>query len=167
MLFRSVIDLKVKGTPDNVKMDVAFAKTDRIFITSPNNPDIKINVTVSSANIAALKGKLNLIVKSDFNDSISTQSMMVELGKNSAKMFSFMLKGLKPGFYNAVTTLESPSTNNQLKFSFGVDPEKIISPTDQQPDFANYWDRAKKELAAVEPQYNLILVRANAFKTTP
>jgi len=152
-----MVDLKVKGSPDNLKMDVVFAKADRIFITTPDVTDVKISVTVSSANIAALKGKLKLIVKSDFNDSISSQSQQLELGNNRGKMLTFSLKGLKPGFYNAVSTLESPIANNVLKFSFGVDPEKIISPTDQQPDFANYWDRAKKELAAVEPQYNLIL----------
>ena len=42
------------------------------------------------------------------------------------------------------------------KFIIGYEPTKIISPTDAQPDFKAFWDKAKQELASVKPEYKLI-----------
>jgi cephalosporin-C deacetylase-like acetyl esterase len=48
--------------------------------------------------------------------------------------------------------------NQELKFNFGYQPEKIVSPADPQPDFAEFWQRAKAELKTVDPQYKMIRI---------
>jgi len=40
-----------------------------------------------------------------------------------------------------------------------------VSPADPQPDFAEFWQRAKAELAAVDPQYKLIRVDSLCTET--
>jgi len=52
--------------------------------------------------------------------------------------------------------IKSNLLNFNRSFTFGIDPEKIQSPTDIPADFDNFWMRAKKELAAVDPQFKLI-----------
>jgi cephalosporin-C deacetylase-like acetyl esterase len=42
------------------------------------------------------------------------------------------------------------------KFAIAIDPEKVISPVDAQPDFDAFWKKAKAELAKVDPQFKLI-----------
>ena len=54
--------------------------------------------------------------------------------------------------------LSATNINKQIKFSFAVDPEKMTTVSDTPPDFAQYWARAKRELAGIEPQYKLIKV---------
>jgi len=45
-----------------------------------------------------------------------------------------------------------------VKFNFAIDPEKMTTLADAKPDFAQFWQEAKSELATVDPQYNLIRV---------
>ena len=71
-------------------------------------------------------------------------------------MFTFRVKDLKPGFYKAILSLESKMGNKKYSFNFGYEPEKIVSPADPQPDFAEFWQRAKAELATVDPQFKMI-----------
>lgn len=55
-------------------------------------------------------------------------------------------------------TFSSSLANKCIKFNFAIDPEKMTTLSDTPSDFINYWARAKRELAAVEPQYKLIKV---------
>jgi cephalosporin-C deacetylase len=154
-IYGDPIDLRVKGMEDNIKIDVVFDRPDRIFI---DKKEFAFTITVSSNLMTTIKGKVKVTVKSDFKDSIATLVQNVEMGKNTVKTLKFTLKDLKPGFYDCDATLESAIAMKNMKFSFGVDPEKIVSPLDRMADFENYWDRAKKELACVDPQYKLSIV---------
>ena len=48
--------------------------------------------------------------------------------------------------------------NKKHNFNFGYEPEKIVSPANPQPDFDEFWQRAKAELAAVDPQFRMIRI---------
>jgi cephalosporin-C deacetylase-like acetyl esterase len=65
---------------------------------------------------------------------------------------------LKAGFYLVRASFESDMANINTAFNFGVSPEKIVSPTDKPADLENYWKRAKRELAAVDPQFKLLRI---------
>lgn len=47
-------------------------------------------------------------------------------------------------------------------FCFGCDPERIVSPTDAQPDFDAFWAEARAELDAVAPRCRLRLDKARS-----
>ena len=59
---------------------------------------------------------------------------------------------LTPGFYHAVVLA---NYGEVADFNIGYDPTSISSPSDAQTDFKDFWDKAKKDLAAVEPNYTL------------
>lgn len=145
----------VKGVADNFKIEAFFTNQNQIFSSSS---DAAFNFRMTSKNKENVKGKFKLLVYSDFKDSITSLEKLVTIQKDNITTIPFVLKNLKPGFYNAAAYFESETVNKNITFSFGVQPEKIISPVDSKPDFEAYWNRAKKELEAVAPQYKLIKI---------
>ncbi|MDX2189798.1 MAG: acetylxylan esterase, partial [Bacteroidota bacterium] len=148
-------ELKVKGATDNLVIEPKFPQSNRIFL---NNASISIPLNITYSGSYSIEGKVVIKVLSDFGKLAYETKLDLSLPKNSKKTIDIPLGKLEPGFYNASINVESATSNKSIQFAFGVDPEKIVSPTDRQPDFENYWNRAKKELAAVDPQYKLILV---------
>lgn len=65
-------------------------------------------------------------------------------GSTTRADFSF---NLEPGFYRCIL---SDTANDSViaSFNFGRNPESIISPVDARPDFDEFWEKAKAELAA-------------------
>ena len=59
---------------------------------------------------------------------------------------------LKPGFYHAVVLA---NYGEVADFNIGYDPTSISSPADAQADFKEFWDKAKSDLAKIEPNYKL------------
>jgi cephalosporin-C deacetylase-like acetyl esterase len=55
-------------------------------------------------------------------------------------------------------SISSTQINKNVKFNFAYKPEKIITANDIPTDFENFWNRAKRELSAVDPQFKLIKV---------
>lgn len=104
------------------------------------------------------RGALILTIKTDFGEEFHKDYREVAVKKMSTGHFSFRVKDLEPGFYKATLSLESKMGNKKHNFNFGYEPEKIVSPADPQPDFAEFWQRAKDELAGVDPQYKLIRI---------
>lgn len=58
----------------------------------------------------------------------------------------------EPGFYYVTCTLNDSYTKSML---FGYDPEKIVTPITREPDFEQFWQDRKTELAAVEPNFKV------------
>ena len=152
-IYSGPVSLSVKGKSDLIRLDVTFKEPDHIIL---GGKDVVIPITVKNDFKEKCNFMLSLVVASDFKKEISSQSQAIKLGKNSVKDISFKLSDLEPGFYNAIVKLEGEGVAKINSFSFGVNPEKIVSPTDRQPDFQNYWDRARRELAAVDPQFKVI-----------
>jgi cephalosporin-C deacetylase len=142
----------VKGYADQLTIEVAFESKDHII---RNQTDMILPVKVRNANIETLSGKLTLEVKSDFGDLVMSEIIPIRVGRESQKSNSFTIKNLRPGFYSAFILFESPECTKRHKYAFGVDPDMVVSPPDAQEDFADFWARAKKELAAVDPQFRM------------
>jgi len=65
-----------------------------------------------------------------------------------------------PGFYHVTVEVDGKNVTHNVtevygkqmvinRFCFGFEPEKIVSAPDAQPDFQEFWDKARAELAAV------------------
>ena len=54
---------------------------------------------------------------------------------------------MAPGFYRAICYVNEV---NVRSFAFGIDPFDIVSAPDKQPDFDQYWQGVKDQLAAVD-----------------
>jgi cephalosporin-C deacetylase len=154
-IYSDPIQLSVLGIADKISIEPVFEQADRVF-KGAKTVNLQVNVTNQFAK--TIQGKLQLRLVSDFNTEIFTQEMDITLKKNKTMLVSFGGPGVEPGFYKAFVTLSSDMVTKKASFMFGYEPEKIVSPINPQPDFANYWLRAKKELAAVEPQYKVIKI---------
>ena len=148
-------ELTNRSNPDLLSLGVEFAEEDRIVLGSP---ELDIPVIIRSEFRKKYRGAVTLTIMTDFGEEFDRSYRDVAVKKMSTGRFVFRVKDLKPGFYKATVALESKMGNNKHSFNFGYEPEKIVSPADPQPDFDEFWQRAKAELATVDPQFNLIRI---------
>jgi cephalosporin-C deacetylase len=151
-IYGDPVQLLVPGIADKISIEPVFEQADRIF---KDTAPVYIQVNVKNQLSESIKGKLELRLVSDFNEEIVTQEMDIKLKSKKSVLVSFSGAGVVPGFYKAYLTLNTDRVTKKTSFMFGYEPEKIVSPVNPQPDFANYWSRAKKELAAVDPQFKI------------
>ncbi|MFA5973783.1 MAG: acetylxylan esterase [Lentimicrobiaceae bacterium] len=154
-IYGDPIQLSVHGIADKINIEPVFEHADRIFLGSGN---VNLQLSLKNDLTKSLAGKLSVRIVSDFNKEISQVEKTITLKSRKSAILSFPVPGLEPGFYKAYVTFGNDMVTKKTSFMFGYEPEKIISPTNPQPDFANYWQRAKKELAAVDPQYKIIKI---------
>uniref|UniRef100_A0A2I2K945 Endo-1,4-beta-mannosidase n=1 Tax=feces metagenome TaxID=1861841 RepID=A0A2I2K945_9ZZZZ len=121
-----------------------------------NNLDFTVNA------VKAYEGELELVLSTDFGDTVDTQRARCDLGEGE-KEFSFELD-LVPGFYSAVVNFIDKDGNcvELGRTNIGCAPEKISSPQDKQPDFDEFWSRTLDELAAVAPEYRMTLLEEHS-----
>ena len=74
---------------------------------------------------------------------------------------SVRLGALEPGFYQV-------RLRDSVRFNIGVQPEKVVSAPDAQPDFDAFWESTLAELAAIplEPEWTKIPEASNEKRTT-
>ena len=154
-LYGGPAELTNRGNPDLLALGTDFAEEDLIL---KGSPDVEIPVTLKSEFRKKYRGAITLTVMTDFGEVFHKDYREVAVKRMSTGRFSFRVRGLKPGFYKAILSLESKMGNKKHSFNFGYEPEKIVSPADPRPDFAEFWQRAKAELATVDPQYKLIRI---------
>ena len=149
------VELTNRGNPDLIKLNTAFSEPDLII---KGSPDVEIPLALKSDFKKKYRGMLSLKIITDTGEDVTTKSREITLNKNSTEVYTFKLNDLAPGFYKATAAVGSKMGNQELKFNFGYEPEKIVSPADPQPDFAEFWQRAKAELKTVDPQYKMIRI---------
>ena len=154
-LYGGPVELTNRGNPDLLSLGTAFTEEDMIL---KGEPDVDIPVSLKSDFRKKYRGALKLDIITDFGDEFASGYQEVSVKKNSTALLTFRIKDLKPGFYKATLSLESKMGNKKYSFNFGYEPEKIVSPCDPQPDFNEFWNKARAELAAVEPRYRMILI---------
>ena len=74
--------------------------------------------------------------------------------------FKIKLGALEPGFYEV-------RIRDSVRFNIGVRPDKVLSPSDAQPDFDAFWRQTLTELSAIplEPEYTLMPEYSNELRT--
>ncbi len=138
--------------------DVLLYRLDPVYINSIGNGDNllwkgagKPYVDVISENrtTSAFKEAITIQLLSDSSKILATyvKKVNVPSGKKIVTKFNFKLS---PGFYRVVANGRSGIVK---KFNIGYEPEKIVSPVDYQPDFKEFWDKAKADLSLVKPDY--------------
>jgi cephalosporin-C deacetylase-like acetyl esterase len=152
VIYGGIPMLTVRGLEDLFSLRVMLASPDHIY---HNAKSIRIPVVITNKSDESFEGNLRLEVMSDFKKPVHEQNKSVGIKKKSEKTVEFELNNMTPGFYLATVVFKGDLNSTFHTFALGVDPEKVISPPDPANDFDLYWQRAKKELAAVDPQYKL------------
>jgi len=154
-LYGGPVELTTRGNPDLIELNTSFSDGDMIFTGSP---EVEIPVTVKSDFRKKYRGALTLKVNTDFGEEYDTKYREIAVKRKSTGQVTFRVRDLEPGIYKATLSLESKMGNKKHNFNFGYEPEKIVSPADPQPDFDEFWQRAKAELATVDPQFKMIRI---------
>ncbi len=147
------ISLSIKGVGEMLSIEPDIKQADHIFI---DQPEISLPIKLHNHSTEEISGKLYMEIFSDFGTEITTRTRKFTLSEHMVGITSFELMQMAPGFYSVELYFESEITHKTEHFNFGVDPEKIVSPTDRPDDFQSYWDKARQELSLVDPHYNLI-----------
>ena len=104
---------------------------------------------------------VELALSTDFGEPVATFAGKAEIMDGSAEL-EFDLD-LVPGFYHAVVSMDEDGEKVELtRSNIGINPELIESPQDKQPDFDLFWEKTLDELAAVEPEYKLSLLKEHS-----
>lgn len=147
------ISLKIGELGSNIKVEAKFPVGNHIFLNASN---VSLPFIIANATPYAFNGKFEFCLINDFKDTISVSEQNLKLTSKQKKTISYTSDKLVPGFYTLYVSMKSKLLNSTEVFKFGIDPEKISSPTNRPADFDNFWMRAKRELAAVDPQFKII-----------
>ncbi len=119
----------------------------------------KVQVNVSANR--TMEAEMELEVRTDFGEPVITLSQTAELHKGGAEL-NFTLDPA-PGFYNAVLYLVKDGVRTELtRTNLGFNPTLIISDQDKQPDFDSFWAGTLAELAAVDMEPELTLLKEHS-----
>ncbi len=136
------------------------------FALSPAVPTVKVMAEAPEGE--AVRGKVRLVVSPDecrgfnaetgrFSYELSppvfdhTKRVKADAGGSSEVVFEVALP--QAGFYRCLVIADGRDTLKH--FNIGLDPERIISPADAQPDFDEFWLAARAELDAVAPEWKI------------
>jgi cephalosporin-C deacetylase-like acetyl esterase len=155
-LYGGPVELTNRGNPDLIELNPLFTEPDMIF---KGFRDVELPVSLKSDFKKTYRGMLSVKITTDTGEEVATDFREISVKKNSTGMWTiFRLKDLAPGFYKATAAVESKMGNKESVFNFGYEPEKIVSPADPQPDFQEFWQKAKAELKTVDPQFKMIRI---------
>lgn len=151
-LYGGPVEIFYNDLIKNLTIEAEFPHED--FIIRDQDPkEAKLKITNSTAN--TVSGNILVDIISDFGKDISTISKDITISEGKTIQLQIPLPSLEPGFYSLRICFRKEEFSRKVIVNFGVEPEKIKSPLTRQPDFDAYWARAKKELAAVDPQYKI------------
>ncbi|NRA51098.1 MAG: acetylxylan esterase [Phaeodactylibacter sp.] len=151
-MYKPGTSLHVPGIKELLRVEVGGLPEDHIFGA---NERIGYTINLENGFSEDLAGTLSTRVISDFGKEVSEKVHQLDLEQGERLVIQQNLNELPPGFYAVNLIFESAFDNKQITFNLGVQPEAIVSPLDQPEDFQDYWDRARRELNAVAPQFKM------------
>ena len=109
----------------------------------------QITVHIENPNKAAVRVGVKMQVKTDAWKLVTNVIDSVDIaGQSKVDYIMTTTENLDPGFYRAICTVNGKIARSQ--FVFGIDPFQIVSAPDKQPDYDEFWQTAKDQLAGVE-----------------
>ena len=107
----------------------------------------EITIHIENGNSSAVKVEAKIKFTTDKKKAVTTITDSVEIAGNGKIDYVMSpSEPFEPGFYKALCYVNGVSARN---FVFGVDPFKIVSAPDMQPDYESFWKAAKDQLAAI------------------
>ena len=149
------VSLKIKGLDTGLQIKPQFIRENQLFL---NGEKFILPIFINNSSKENISGKMEYVLINDFKDTISCWNEPLNIPAQQKRQKIINKGKLAPGFYELFVNFKSKLLNLSKSYNFGVNPEKIVSPTDRANDFDNFWMRAKKELSAVDPQFKLIQI---------
>lgn len=104
------------------------------------------------------EGKISYIITGQDGEKLPGDSIHVNVAANSTARFNFDIKSNGPGFYKVDFRINVSEYDDTLHKAFGIHPEKLASNHQKPADFDEFWQKAKNDLADVEPGFQCTLM---------
>jgi cephalosporin-C deacetylase-like acetyl esterase len=147
--------LVIKELFEKISIIPVFDNENHIFL---NDPVINLPLKVENHSSFDIDGTMNIRITNEVGEILETRHQQLAVAAGNEKALQINLEKVVPGFYKAAVKLESGLFMKQVSIRFGYEPEMIASKTDRQPDFEEFWSKAKIDLKNVDPRYKLIRV---------
>ena len=106
------------------------------------------NIALENAEVEPVQLAIKVRITTDTKKLVLEMTDTVEVAGNTKRNYAVTTsENLEPGFYRAMCFVNGKTARN---FVFGIDPFDIVSAPDKQPDFDQYWQDVKDQLAAVD-----------------
>ncbi|TRX03698.1 acetylxylan esterase [Flavobacterium gawalongense] len=141
----------LSGEPKDAILDANFINERHLY----QGPSVvRFKTSIHLGNKDSFRGVQKAVIINDFHDTVFVKKLNINVS-DKKKVTPYAIGKLAPGFYQLQLSFSSPDIEEQKIFGFAVSPEKIkASPINQQQVW-NFWERAKKELAAISPDFKL------------
>lgn len=104
-------------------------------------------VTVENSGNEKTEAEVQLRIDTDTKEYVTTISRLAKIAANTTQAVVLQAKKpLSPGFYRATCIVNGEIVHS---FVFAVQPTRIVSAPDKQPDFDAFWAAAKQQLETV------------------
>lgn len=123
----------------------------------------QITVHIENPNAATVRVGVKVKISTDSKKAVTEVVDSVDVaGNGKVDHIMTTTENLEPGFYRAVCFVNG---KNARGFIFGIDPFQIVSEPDMQPDFDQFWQAAKEQLAGVEMDAKLVEIESKSSAT--
>jgi len=147
----------VQGDTHKIKVDEVSiqeepAVKDAIFKASK-----KVTYTIDVKNYynKAQEGHIGYQITTTDDTPVIQEAFAIKLGAKESKKVTLDMPGQESGFYKVNFTINVTDYDDTIKRVFGVSPEHIKSNTPKPADFEDFWEKSKKDLAKVEPNFRM------------
>lgn len=121
------------------------------------------NVPVENKDSIEAQIPIKVRISTDTKQLVIEMNDTMTVAGNTEKNYAITTpEDLEPGFYRAMCFVKGKTARN---FVFGIDPFDIVSAPDKQPDFDQYWQGVKDQLAAVDMNPVLTEIEKNSSAT--
>ena len=118
------------------------------------------NITLENTETEPVKLPVKVRITTDTKQLAVEMTDTVEVAASTQRNYAVTTsENLNPGFYRATCYVDGKTVRN---FNFGIDPFDIVSAPDMQPDFTEFWQTAKDQLAAVDMNAQLTEITGNS-----
>jgi len=151
-----------KPTKSTKNEDVSDDAGDVSTILTPHSRDAIFNTTASYTfsvknNLTTSQsGKITYLVTDQFNKKVLTDSVHANISGQSTKSFDFDIPPVKTGFYKISFMINVTDYDDTTRRVFGIRADEIKSAHAKPADFDEFWEKTKKQLASVKPDFKMI-----------
>ncbi|MFD2873359.1 acetylxylan esterase [Mucilaginibacter ximonensis] len=158
LLMTTAVSLAQEEAPQKISL---ADETEISTIITPSNKNAifdaaaKYTFEVRNPTDEDQKGKISYTVLDENGIKMHTDSVKVNVAKKSIGKYNFEIAGKGPGFYKVNFIINTSDYDDTLHKVFGVKPELIKSNYKAPADFDAFWQKAKSDLAKVDPKFQV------------
>jgi cephalosporin-C deacetylase len=122
--------------------------------------DINYTLKVTNDYKVSQQGSLTCFVTTDGGEKVFTDSLKVNMSKNSSDSYHFKINCRNAGFYKIGFAFHLTYYDDTVKRVFGLNPLQLNTELHKPADFDAFWKNTLDSLKTFQPQYKVTLQKA-------